>query len=68
MELQLANKQQHQIASLMWHAKNHNEVKKIIKQYGHDAIVVYNMMTAAVFDQIDDTDIAEEVLHNIFYR
>jgi hypothetical protein len=49
----------------MWNAENNNVVNEIIKCYGHDAVVVYNMMVAAVFDQIDDTDIAEDVVAKI---
>jgi hypothetical protein len=68
MELQLANKLQHEIASMMWEAKNQEVVNKIIKLYGHDALVVYHMMIAATFDQINDTDIAQEVLLDIARR
>lgn len=65
MELQLANKHQHDIANLLWHAKDITEVRVILASYGADAQVVYHMMMAAVFDQINDTDLAEPVLNSI---
>lgn len=65
MELQLQNADQHRIADLLWNAKDQKEVKMILRLFGHDAQVVYNMMMAAYFDQIDDTDLAESVLNSI---
>jgi len=65
MELQLQNADQHRIADLLWNAKDQKEVKVILRLFGHDAQVVYNMMMAAYFDQIDDTDLAESVLNSI---
>jgi len=65
MELQLQNADQHRIADLLWNAKDQKEVKVILRLFGHDAQVVYNMMMAAYFDQINDTDLAESVLNSI---
>ena len=65
MELQLANEHQHQIANLMWDAKDMLEVRQIIASHGPDAEVVFNMMMAAVFDQVQDTDLAEMVLNSV---
>jgi len=65
MELQLQNADQHRIADLLWNAKDQKEVKVILRLFGHDAQVVYNMMMAAYFDQIDDTDLAESLLNSI---
>lgn len=65
MELQLATQRQHHIANLLWKAKDIAEVRVILASHGSDAQVVYHMMMAAVFDQIDDTDLAEEVLNTI---
>jgi hypothetical protein len=68
MELQLANEKQHHIADLLWEAKDQKAVKIILKLFGHDAHVVYNMMMAAYFDEHMDTDIAVEVLNTIAKR
>lgn len=65
MELQLANKNQHRIADLMWKAKSTDEVQVIIKQNGNDAVVVFEMMLAAYFDEQMETDMAEEILERI---
>ncbi len=65
MELQLANPVQHKIADLLWAAESHAEVDKIIRVFGHDARVVYNMMVAATFDQEMSTDVAEKILQDL---
>ena len=65
MELQLANKVQHHIADLLWEAKSTSEVKEIIGTYGKDAVVVFIMMMAAYYDQVDATDLAEAVINQI---
>jgi len=65
MELQLANPVQHKIADLLWAAESHAEVDKIIRVFGHDARVVYNMMVAATFDQEMGTDVAEKILQDL---
>ena len=65
MELQLANKLQHHIADLLWNAKTTPEVKEIILKYGKDAQVVFYMMMAAYFYQVDATDLAEEVIARV---
>ena len=65
MELQLANQNQHRIANLLWEAKDNKAVSLILREFGHDAHVVYHMMMAAHFDTIDDTDLAESILNSI---
>ena len=63
MELLLAYHHQHHIANLLWEAKDMSQVRVILALHGDDAQVVYHMMMASVFDQIQDTDIAIEVLN-----
>jgi len=65
MELQLANKLQHHIADLLWNAKTIPQVKGIITEYGKDAVVVFNMMMAAYYDEVDDISLAAEVINRI---
>ena len=62
MELKLQNATQHKIADLLWVAQSQQEVNVILKVFGHDAYVVYNMMIAATFDQVEETHLAERVL------
>ena len=62
MELKLQNPAQHKIADLLWAAESMNEVEQILRVFGHDARVVYELMTAATFDDCEDTALATEVL------
>jgi hypothetical protein len=66
MELQLQNKHQVKIADLLWEAQDEASVNLILKTFGHDARVVYDMMIASTMDKVDDTDLAEHVLNKIF--
>lgn len=62
MELKLQNSAQHKIADLMWAAQSMDEVNAILRVFGHDARVVFEMMTAAVYDEVEDTGRAEDLL------
>lgn len=66
MDIQFANQIQANIADLMWEAKSLEDVDKIIKVFGHDAVVVYHMITAHAFDEVDSVDIAKAILEKIF--
>ena len=65
MELQLQNKAQHKIADLLWVAQSQQEVNSILRVFGHDAYVVYNMMVAATFDEVEHTQDAERVIQRL---
>ena len=65
MELQLANKIQHHLADLLWEAKCTSEVKEIIGIYGKDAVVVFVMMLAAYYDNVDSVDLVQPILERI---
>jgi hypothetical protein len=62
MELKLQNPTQVKIADLFWVAQTEEEVNVILKVFGHDAQVVYNMMIAASYDQVDNTPDADRVI------
>ncbi len=62
MELKLQNPTQVKIADLLWVAQTEEEVNVILKVFGHDARVVYDMMLAASFDQVEDTPDADRVI------
>lgn len=68
MELKLQNAEQHKIADLLWTAKTEEEVNSIVRKYGRDGRIVYEMMVAATFDNIQDTDIAHDVLKDIMNK
>lgn len=65
MEFQLSSPLQHHIADLMWKATDREQVKDIIKVYGKDAVLVLEMMLAAYYDNVDSTDLAQEVISEI---
>ena len=65
MEITFANKHQVEIADLLWIAIDEQEVAEIIQQYGHDAVVVRELMLAAAMDEINDTELAAEFLRNL---
>jgi len=65
MELQLQNAAQHKIADLLWVAQSQQEVNSILRVFGHDAYVVYNMMVAATFDEVEHTQDAERVIQRL---
>ena len=68
MELKLQNKTQVAIADLLWVAQTQEEVAVILKVFGHDARVVYDMMLAASFDEVEETHLAERVLVDIMSK
>ncbi len=65
MELRLQNAAQVKIADLLWVAQSQQEVDSILRVFGHDAHVVYNMMLAATYDQVEDTQDADRVTQRI---
>ena len=68
MELKLQNKTQMAIADLLWVAQSQEEVAVILKVFGREAEVVYNLMLAASFDQVQETHLAERVLVDIMSK
>lgn len=68
MELKLQNAKQHHIADLMWAAKTDEDVNTLLQTYGRDGRIVYELMIAATFDEVRDTDIAEDVLKDIMTK
>ncbi len=62
MELKLQNATQVKIADLLWVAETQEEVNVILKVFGRDARVVYDMMLAATFDQVSNTPDADRVI------
>ena len=68
MDLKLQNEIQLKIADLLWTATDMEKVNYILKVFGKDAEIVYNMMVAEVYDKETDTDLAQEVLKNIMRK
>lgn len=65
MELVLQTPQQHAIADLLWAAQTEEEVAEIVSTYGRVAVVVRELMIAAALDEVNRTDLAQEVLRNL---
>lgn len=65
MELVLQTPQQHAIADLLWAAQTEEEVAEIVGTYGRVAVVVRELMIAAAMDEINDTELAAEILRNM---
>lgn len=67
--LQGLTKKQHIIAEALWHkCQTQNDVNAVLKVFGHDARVVYELMIAHTMDQYMAVDEAKEVLDRIAAR
>lgn len=65
MELRLQNQLQVKIADMLWEAESQSDVNKILRVFGHDARVVYELMIAATFDEVQDTQDACRVIQQV---
>lgn len=68
MELILSNPNQHRIADLLWAAQSMEDMQAIVRANGRDAVVVRDMMLAAFMDEVKETDLARNVLNDIFSK
>jgi hypothetical protein len=68
MELVLKTQRQFEIADLLWVAQSQEEVNVIIKVFGHEAILVRELMIAAAMDEVQETHLAERVLVDIMSK
>ncbi len=53
MQIQFQNTKQVMLANLLWECPTQEEVNQVIKTYGVEAQIVFNMIIAAAID--DDT-------------
>ena len=58
MEINGFSELQAQIADQMWECETNEEVNNLVRQYGRDAITVYEMIIAAYTDE-NCTDLAQ---------
>jgi predicted DNA-binding protein len=65
MKLNLTSKHHHLIADLLWQAESLQQAQTITKRFGVDGHIVFHLMMAHVYDEVNDTDLAEEVLNRI---
>lgn len=62
MEIRFANQKQVAIADLLWAANTQDEAQAVIRVFGKEAEIVYNMIVAAAFDEVNDVTQAQELL------
>lgn len=62
MEIQFKTELQKHIADLMWEAEDIDKVNEIMKVYGREGRVVYDMIMAEYFDDVEDVELAEDAL------
>jgi hypothetical protein len=65
--------QQHQIADMIWSCESQQDVDRLIRnlppQYKRDAVVIHELMIAAVMDSYEDiTDDVKDLIHSIRSR
>jgi len=62
-------KNQRILADTLWNkCQSQSDVDAVLKHFGHDARVVYELILAHSMDQIMDTDLAEIVIDRIRAR
>jgi len=62
-------KKQHIIAEALWHkCQTQNDVDAVLRMFGHDARVVYELMIAHTMDQYQGVEEAKELLDRIAAR
>jgi len=67
--LQGLTKKQHIIADTLWNkCVTQNDVDAVLRMFGHDARVVYELMIAHTMDQYQGVEEAKELLDRIASR
>ena len=65
MEIKFQHNYQFTIADLLWNATDEKAVKLILKAFGVEGEVVYNMLVAHYLDEVMDTNLAEKVIARV---
>ena len=65
MEIAFKTDLQHHIADLLWNAQTTEKVRDVIRVYGKEAEVVFHMIMAHYYDQVDAVDLAQEVIGRV---
>lgn len=65
IEIQFATAKQVEIAEALWEAETTQEVDSLLVEYGREGYVVRDMILAAKIDEVQDTDLAEQVIERI---
>lgn len=68
LEIEGLTKRQMAIADLLWVCESQEEVSAVLSHYGHEAVVVQQMMIASAFDRVKETDLAQEAISKILER
>lgn len=62
MEIRFETQKQCEIADLLWAADSQTDVDAVIRVFGHEAVVVQQMIIAASLDDINDVSLAQSIL------
>lgn len=70
IELQGLTGRQHRLADMIWHCDSTAEVEKFIAalppEYRRDAVLVHELMIAAVMDEhMEVTDAVKDLIHSL---
>lgn len=71
MEIEIENlsKRQRELADMLWNCDTHDEMQGIVDKYGVQAMIVRDMIIAAVYDKIivdhDDIEVSKSLLSAI---
>ena len=65
IEIQFATAKQVEIAEALWEAETTQEVDILLDKYGREGYVVRDMILTAKIDEVQDTDLAEQVIERI---
>jgi hypothetical protein len=68
MQIDFKTDEQKRIADLLWNCQSQQEVNIVIRAFGIQAQIVKEMIIAATYDQIQETDLAERVLVDIMSK
>lgn len=68
MEIVFANQLQTHIADLLWKTDSPEQVNHILKVYGKEAEVVYNMILAAYYDEDMNIDMSKPIIRAIMEK
>jgi len=62
MDIQFKTDEQRRIADLLWSCQSQVEVNVVLRAFGVQAYIVKEMILAAVYDDIDDVELAQHYL------
>jgi hypothetical protein len=62
MDIKFNTAEQHRIADLLWSCQSQAEVNVVLRAFGLQGYIVKEMILAAVYDDVTDVALAQQVL------